>query len=703
MLPRLPAWLLLPLCLSPAGACDEEDPLADLEEFRAELGEAGRSRVVIGRMYQGFKWTLENAGETRKERIDYVCKALGPLYPTYVSGLVRLGHQEIVDLQTDKHKAKREEMIAVFEGVKDCLRENADAGKRKRPRFDIILNALHYTAESKGVDNKFKGDKWLMDDVEDLDELFAPNGYFFDFFSDPFVTTKPKKGEEAEVFHEEVITEGIPKIQKRGRFVGGNMLKTYIPKGSDFIAFTDRGLYDQVKHVMGEFDGKKIPVLMHIRNDPHCVGSEGRIYIERKKSYRLERLHQHVKWERQFEFTYMYPVFFPLYPPSAEKDPCDKHGEADEDMDGVADPIPHAGAAFDATLEAQLYARIKEYMGKAPKLGEPLLKKQALSNEDAAPTPYDLLDEGMVPVHRADDALGVHHYSASIDELEIEASLALTPENYFVLARDQGPGTVPLRRCDVAGGSSLLTTASDCVGLGVDAGALGFVGTSAIDVTVPLHHLSRLGPVDHLYTTSAVERDAALAEGYTYEGVAGYVWDEYGNAVLDEPDPPPPPDEPDPPPPPDEPDPPPDDPPPAQPCDAPLQPVYRGYHTERAQHLFAVNHDELLVPNMTDEGVPFQLKAGAAPGGWRPLYRCLLPEAWHLLTVDPNCEGAPGAVQEGVLGNVALTQLAGTLPVRRYFRPDPDGNDYLYILGADCTDIPNFTCAGIMGYVCPPP
>ena len=55
-----------------------------------------------------------------------------------------------------------------------------------------------------------------------------------------------------------------------------------------------------------------------------------------------------------------------------------------------------------------------------------------------------------------------------------------------------------------------------------------------------------------------------------------------------------------------------------------------------------------------------------------------------------------------MLGNVALTQLAGTLPIRRYFRPDPEGNDYLYILGEACVDIPNFTCAGIMGYVCPP-
>ena len=295
MLPRLRAALLAPLCFAPAGACDEEDPLADLEEFRAELGEEGRSRVVIARMYQGFEWTLEAAGKSDEDRIKYVCDALGPLYPTYVSGLVRLGHDEIEKLQQDDHKKKRDEMVAVFEGVKKCLRENADKGKRRRPRFDVVLNALHYTAESKGVTNKFKGDKWLMDDVKYLDDLLAPNGYFFDFFSDPFVTTKPKKGEEADKYHAEALAEAIPKIQNRGRFVGGNMLKTFIPKGADFIAFTDRGLFDQVKHVMEEFDGKKIPVLMHVRNDPHCVGSEGRRYVQRKPEFRLERLHQHVR------------------------------------------------------------------------------------------------------------------------------------------------------------------------------------------------------------------------------------------------------------------------------------------------------------------------------------------------------------------------------------------------------------------------
>lgn len=65
--------------------------------------------------------------------------------------------------------------------------------------------------------------------------------------------------------------------------------------------------------------------------------------------------------------------------------------------------------------------------------------------------------------------------------------------------------------------------------------------------------------------------------------------------------------------------------------------------------------------------------------------------------------GVENTVLEGVLGNIAATQVSGTLPVRRYFRADPDGNDYVYVLGSDCADVPGFTCEGVVGYVCPKP
>ena len=52
---------------------------------------------------------------------------------------------------------------------------------------------------------------------------------------------------------------------------------------------------------------------------------------------------------------------------------------------------------------------------------------------------------------------------------------------------------------------------------------LGFIATRATCGAVPLYRLNN-GP-NHFYTTSAAERDDAIASlGYVDEGVAGYVW-----------------------------------------------------------------------------------------------------------------------------------------------------------------------------------
>ncbi len=674
--------LFLPLCAALLGSCDaEDDPQADLAEFRSEIGEVGLSRVVIARMYQGPKWIVEDvpASAPVADKVKHVCDAIKPLLPTYVSGLVRLDATDDI--------AAIEDMKDVFAGVKSCVRDHVLAKTGRKVRFDVVLNALHYTAETKGVTDKSVGLGLLEARVASANAALKPDGYFFDFFSDPWVVT-PEEGED---YHPDALADGIKVIQKQGRFVGGNMLRTFTPPGADFMAFTDRGGGVNVHDVVDRLakQNSEVPMLLHIRNDPHCRGSEGRLYVGADRPYRKRQLRRHVKWADQFGLTYMYPVFFPLYSPNfVETTDCD-HPKPDH-----GDKV-HAGFVFDASLDGNLLDRMKEYLGPAPKKGE-LLKKQKLSNLDAMPTAYDADDDGLIAVHRADDALGGHHYAISLYELEVDAGLDVTAEGYFSLAPTQGPGTAPLYGCELGAGRRLLTTDPACEGLGASGGALGFIGASALAGTVPLHRLARGEPLDILYTTSPTERGAALAGGFGYGGVDGHVWDELGYAVLDEPEPEP---EPEPAPEPDPMDPPPE---PEPPCSGPRTPVYRGYHTVRKQHLFAVDHDELLVPNMTDEGAPFQLRPGEPAFGWAPLYRCLLPKSWHMLTRSPGCEGAANAIQEGVLGNIATVAQPGTLPVRRYFRADPDGNDYVYVLGAECVDIPNFTCEGILGYVGPP-
>src|SRR5215213_7751030 len=91
------------------GSCAEDDRLADLEEFRKEIGNNGLSRVVIARMYQRGKWMIREVdGKPNGEKIAYVCKAIAALTPTYVSGLVRLDHDDVIDA----------DMIEIYDGVK---------------------------------------------------------------------------------------------------------------------------------------------------------------------------------------------------------------------------------------------------------------------------------------------------------------------------------------------------------------------------------------------------------------------------------------------------------------------------------------------------------------------------------------------------------------------------------------------------------
>ena len=664
MLPRPIA--LVPACLALLAACEhDDDRVAELEEFRSEIGEAGLSRIAIARMYQRGKWIVGAVAEDAPaaQKIAHVCAALTPLTPTYVSGLVRLDYDDKVT----------QEMIDVFTGVKECVRQDAlEKNTGRKVRFDVVLNAKHYTEQNDfGIDTKKEGLDRLKARLIGANKL-DPDGYLFDFFSDPWTSKES-------VFHTDALAEGIAFIQKQGRFVGGNT-GGFAPPGADFVAITDRGGFENVKETVDRLaDWPHIPVLLHIRNDPHCVGSEGRLYVEGDRAYRKQRLRRHVRWTDRLDLTYMFPALFPLYPTPPHVDACD-HGKTD-------DPDPaHIGEVFDALLDGNLLDRMVEYIGPPPKKGQPVVKSK-ISDEDALPSEYDLADEGLVAVHLATDGdTGGHHYSTSLYELEEVEGLALDAEDYFSLARDPAPGTIALHRCDRADNGAFLSTDSECEGLGVDGGILGHVGAAQLDGTVPLYRLSRGAPADALYTTSALERDAAVAAGYAYVGVVAFVWDELGYAVPDLPDPPaPPPD-------------------PLTPCADPVRPIYRGYVPARRQHLFAVNHDEILVPGMNDEGVPFQLKPGAPTDGWSPFYRCFRPGFWHLLTTDPNCEGAPSTIREGSLGNIARDPLPGTLPLYRYFHADPQGiNDHLFVVGTGCVSIPGYVCKGVVGHVCPRP
>lgn len=94
----------------------------------------------------------------------------------------------------------------------------------------------------------------------------------------------------------------------------------------------------------------------------------------------------------------------------------------------------------------------------------------------------------------------------------------------FALGRDGGADRTELYQCLKGNDRLFYTTAADCEGAGTLHGPLGYVARWQIEGTRPLHRLYKSVNGAHFYAPSDAEKDAALALGYVYEGVQGYVW-----------------------------------------------------------------------------------------------------------------------------------------------------------------------------------
>lgn len=477
-------WFGLLVCLAACAVGEEDDGELDTLYFARD----GLKSTVIARMYQRTEWTIPAADQYRPDlyprradrRIHYVCDAIAPLRPTYVSGLIRLDADQVID----------DAMVEVWEGVRRCIERRVD----HKVRFDVVLNTLHYTDESEGVKSKADGAARIFERIGSANQRLDPDGYFFDFYSIPWTDKEHRQ-------HPDALLEGIQRIKGGGRFVGGNVWGDVVPRGSSFVAITDRGGRDNVENHMDRLRGAGVPVLMHIRNDPHIDGSEGRRWFERDKAYRKRILRRHVRWAST-GYEYMFPVFFPLGP---------------------------GQVAYDAVADG-LIARIGEYMHG----GAQAARLASTESLDAAPSPYDLEDDGLIAVHRAFNGGAQQHlYSGSLFELDEAPALDIEAEDFFALGRSPAAGTAAFHRCYLGGGWHLYTTDAACEGApgASDEGSLGYIATGPAPGAVPLYRLFRGDPADHFYTTSAAERDLAVALGYRDEGVAGYVWDELGFAA----------------------------------------------------------------------------------------------------------------------------------------------------------------------------
>jgi hypothetical protein len=99
--------------------------------------------------------------------------------------------------------------------------------------------------------------------------------------------------------------------------------------------------------------------------------------------------------------------------------------------------------------------------------------------------------------------------------------------NYFYVYATGVGSLQPFYRCLLTDGTHLYTRSASCEGAAGARreGALGYIAVSPTCGSTPLYRLYSSASGDHFYTTSAAERDNAIARfGYISEGTPGHVW-----------------------------------------------------------------------------------------------------------------------------------------------------------------------------------
>ena len=128
-----------------------------------------------------------------------------------------------------------------------------------------------------------------------------------------------------------------------------------------------------------------------------------------------------------------------------------------------------------------------------------------------------------VGVHRS-SGNGGHFYTTNLAEAG-SAGYTLEFANFYYLYAASAPGLSAIYRCLKGNGLRFYTTSSACEGGGTSEGILGYAGAAPTCGSTPLFRLYSGAAGDHFYTTSAAERDSAVAvSGYSYENVEGHVW-----------------------------------------------------------------------------------------------------------------------------------------------------------------------------------
>jgi len=195
----------------------------------------------------------------------------------------------------------------------------------------------------------------------------------------------------------------------------------------------------------------------------------------------------------------------------------------DDDCNGNADDVQQACST--ACGDGTLVCNGSEQACNAP---APQPESCNLADDDCNGTADDVAG-CRVGVHRSyHPTTGEHFYTTSLDEAQC-CGFQLEYSNYFQLYTGPHAGLTGFYRCygaGTSGGFHFYTQDAGCEGVPMNEGNMGYIATGEGTAgSVPLYRLYLASNGDHFYTTSAAERDNAVASfGYLYEGPAGFVW-----------------------------------------------------------------------------------------------------------------------------------------------------------------------------------
>lgn len=130
------------------------------------------------------------------------------------------------------------------------------------------------------------------------------------------------------------------------------------------------------------------------------------------------------------------------------------------------------------------------------------------------------------PIYRQWSVSHIDHFYTTNSAETASGYVSESSVGNLINSKDQV--TVPLYRYYSSSLTNHFYSISDEVPAGyMSEGVMGYIFVSHREGTVPLYRLYRheVSPLngDHLYTTSATERDNAAQFGYVYEGIEGYV------------------------------------------------------------------------------------------------------------------------------------------------------------------------------------